>query len=102
MNRPLCLHPLALTHWERILLHGGGVLGFRPGSAPAPEPTGRSPREKVGVDYGRTRDVARRYAAGEFPGKSFPEVAALEGVDSESLRAATWRVRNEPKGRAVA
>lgn len=97
MTRPLCLHPLRLTHYDRAMLFGGGVLAFRKGSAPAEERCGRNWIKKSRGNYGKIRAAARRVVAGEFPGLTYPQVAAELRVDSESLKAAVWKMRNDEK-----
>lgn len=103
MNLSPTLERIALTPWDRIRLFGSGVLRFRPGSCPPPETGGKHYTKIAGSQYGKITEVARRVIKGEFPGMTYPQIASQEGVDSESLKAAVWRLRKRAeKGRTAA
>lgn len=101
MIRPLCLHPLALTQWERIALHVDGVLGFRPGSGDqrADMDLNGDFYKKKGRDpnYGKVKGVAIRFIAGEFGEASYYDVATAEDVSGESLKNTIWRIKRQWK-----
>lgn len=93
------LNPLryALTPHDRRLLFADGILGFRPGSGPAPRGGGHNYRRKQSCRYGLMITTARRFIAGAFGNKTRIEVAKELALDSESLKAAIWKLRHDAK-----
>lgn len=96
MSRPLCLHPLALSPWERVFLHADRILGFREDSAPAEVNNNPGKYEKKGrpSDYGRIKAIALKYCAGEYGALGYNEVAAIERCASESLKSTIWKLQH--------
>lgn len=93
MSRPLCFHPLALSSWDRIVLHADRVLGFRKDSVPAP---GRP--SKHGNRYGLVLEVARRFVAGDYGTQDVGAVATAAGIDHGSLKSTVSAVRAGKRG----
>lgn len=99
MSRPLCLHPLALTPWDRVVLFADEILAFRPGSAPAGEVGGKNYRRKRTSKYGRIRGAARDFLDSRT-GLTMTEFANDKNLDYESFKAAVWKLRREREGAA--
>lgn len=95
---------VALTATDRILLRVQGVLiAMPPVSSEAPvTPCGRPHGVKSGVDYGRVKQVAEKFVAGEFPGMNYVDVGQKEKVDAGSLRCAVWKLRKEKNSKEAA
>lgn|SRR6478752_375696 len=100
------LQRVALSPLDRALLHGGGVLGWRKGAGEARADVMTQHPEKSGAsNYGKSRKVAERYLAGEFPAIwSHQQVADAGSVTLSAFRAALHRMdgRNRKMGRPKA
>lgn len=86
---------LALTASDRLSLFVDGAIRYLPWDYRPPR---RRRRRACLPAYGRVKSVAERMVDGEISG-TYGEVAAAEGVDADSLKAAVWRVRNRRAGR---
>lgn len=100
------LQRIALSHWDRARLHGSGVLGWRKGAGEQrADVMTQHPAKAGGSNYGKSRQVAASYLAGEFPANwSHQQVADAGGVTLSAFRAALHRMdgRNRKLGRPKA
>ena len=95
----LAFHPLALSQWDRIRLHGSGVVGFKANSGNERADMLEGIPVKVGPsNHGRAKRVAKKFLAGEYPaGFSAEDIAQQEGITANAFRQALYKLAPGPR-----
>lgn len=93
----LAYHPLALGAWDKVRLHGSGVLGWRKGAGEERAEFMVAHPVKIGPsNYGKARAVALRFVAGEFsPNLTHEMIAESAGVTLSAFRTQLYSLARE-------